>query len=207
MIQFKDFKKQYSEFTALNIPSFEIKNGLYWLKGINGSGKTTLLKTLGGIIPFEGSLLIEELDILKHKRAHRKIVNYAEAEPVFPEFLTAMDLIDFFVSTKGGSKEKCLQQLEMLNMKPELNKKTVTYSSGMMKKLSLALAFIGTPKWILLDEPLITLDVSATEAVTQWIEEEAHNGVSFLLTSHQPILFKDRQPSILNIENRTIAQQ
>lgn len=206
MIRFKNFLKQYGEFTALDIPSFEIQNGFYWLQGINGSGKTTLLKSIGGIIPFKGNLFIEESDVLKHKRAHRKMVNYAEAEPVFPEFLTSMDLINFFVSTKGGSKKKCLQQMEMLNMESELNKKTGTYSSGMLKKLSLALAFIGTPKWILLDEPLITLDVSAMENVSRWIEEEVHNGVSFLFTSHQPVHFRNVQPLILHIENRTIKQ-
>ena len=204
MIRFQNFKKQYGEFTALDIPSFEIEAGVYWLKGINGSGKSTLLKSLGGIIPFKGKLFIEGLDILQQKQEHRKIVNYAEAAPVFPEFLTAMDLIDFFVSTKGGSKEGCLQQLEKLNMTAALNKKTGTYSSGMLKKLSLALAFTGAPKWILLDEPLITLDTAAIELVSLWIEAYVGNGVSFILTSHQPIPFCVIHPKILNIENRTI---
>ena len=74
MIRFQNFKKQYGEFTALDIPSFEIGEGIYWLKGINGSGKSTLLKSPGGIIPFKGNLFIEELDVLKQKRAHRKIM-------------------------------------------------------------------------------------------------------------------------------------
>ncbi|MGV3539991.1 MAG: ABC transporter ATP-binding protein, partial [Rufibacter sp.] len=72
-----------------------------------------------------------------------------------------------------------------------LHKATGTYSSGMMKKLSLVLAFLGQPSLILLDEPLITLDTATVQAMYTLIKERHRQGVSFLLTSHQDIEMPD----------------
>ena len=60
-----------------------------------------------------------------------------------------------------------------------------TYSSGMLKKLSLALAFLGEPKVIMLDEPLITIDDRAVECMYDLIRQYHAQGVTFLLSSHQ----------------------
>lgn len=189
MIQFKDFKKEYGEYKALDIPFLEIDNGIYWLKGTNGSGKSTLLKSLAGLIPFEGMVQIDNINIRKNKQLHRRIVNYGEAEPVYPDFLTGQELIDFYIATKGGNKKICRQQAALLQLSDALHKKTGAYSSGMLKKLSLLLAFIGQPRWILLDEPLITLDAAAVKVVVQLIEQYYAQKIFFLLTSHQDVIF------------------
>ena len=61
-----------------------------------------------------------------------------------------------------------------------------TYSSGMLKKLSLVLAFLGQPTCIVLDEPLTTLDAEAIPVLCSWItNQQAQQGTSFLLSSHQ----------------------
>jgi len=63
-----------------------------------------------------------------------------------------------------------------------------SYSSGMLKKLSLVLAFLGQPRLILLDEPLNTIDVESLEILYRWINEKYQNEkISFLLSSHQPL--------------------
>ena len=173
----------------MDIPFFTISAGIYWLKGINGSGKSTLLRSLAGLIPFEGSVQITGIDIQKNKQQYRRIVNYGEAEPAYPGFLTGQELIDFYIITKGGNKKVCLQLAELLQLSDALQKKTGAYSSGMLKKLSLLLAFIGQPRWILLDEPLITLDVAAVQVILELIEQQYKQSISFLLTSHQDVVF------------------
>ncbi len=207
MIQFKDFKKEYGEYKALDIPSFKLDNGIYWLKGTNGSGKSTLLKSLAGLLPFEGSVAINNISIQKNKQLHRRTVNYGEAEPVYPGFLTGEELIDFFIATKSGNKKICLQQAALLQMSDALHKKTGAYSSGMLKKLSLLLAFIGQPRWILLDEPLITLDTAAVTVIIQLIEQQYEQGISFLLTSHQDVVFPHHSLPVqtLWIKDKTIV--
>ena len=63
-----------------------------------------------------------------------------------------------------------------------------TYSSGMLKKLSIILAFLGSPKWVLLDEPLTTIDSKSLDALYGIIRElYVERNVSFILSSHQQI--------------------
>ena len=207
MIQFQAFKKQYGEHLVLSIPNFEIPHGIYWLKGINGSGKSTLLRSLAGLIPFDGNIIIENINLKKNKQQHRQMLNYGEAAPVFPTFLTGLELIEFYVATKKGDKETCLQQCKQLNLATDaLQKQIGSYSSGMLKKLSIVLAFTGNPKWILLDEPLITLDIAAIEATLQLINQYYHQGVGFILTSHQDMDFENQALpiQILTTANQTI---
>ena len=207
MIQFINFQKQYGEYNVLDIAALQIESGMYWLKGANGSGKSTLLKCLAGIIPFEGTINIDDINIQKNKRLHRQIVNYSEAEPLYPDFLIGKELIDFYVSAKGGNTDQCMQQAKQLQLYDALQKPTGAYSSGMLKKLSLILAFTGKPKWILLDEPLITLDAEAVQVMLQLIEQAYKQDVSFVITSHQDVAFPNHNLPLqtLYIKDKTVT--
>ncbi len=207
MIKFINFKKQYDSQLVLDIPLLEIPQGVYWLKGINGSGKSTLLRSLSGLIPFEGEINIDGINIQKYKRQHRQMVNYGEAAPIYPSFLTGYDLINFYVETKKGDKTECLKHCTALHLSEEMLQKEVgAYSSGMLKKLSLVLAFVGQPKWILLDEPLITLDVEAVQTMLKIIEEKLIKNVGFILTSHQDMDFPDHKLALKTylVNNKTV---
>lgn len=185
MLSIKNFEKKYgnSDEPVLSIHDCKIEKGIYWIKGANGTGKTSLLKSIAGLIPFEGSILVDGCDINKNRMAYLQQVNYAEAEPQYPLFLSGKDLIDFYRSTKKGNFPDSL--LNSLGVEKFMHKKTSTYSSGMLKKLSLVLAFIGSPTLILLDEPLIALDVAAVEVLQSAIRQYHQEGVYFIITSHQ----------------------
>ena len=128
----------------------------------------------------------KSLSILKDRNEFLKSVNYAEAEPLYPPFLTAKDLVELYGATKKADIDAAKQQLEELHILDAYLQPVGTYSSGMVKKLSLVLAFMGNPDWILLDEPLITIDVAAVELVCKWINDwHARKGISFLISSHQ----------------------
>lgn len=128
----------------------------------------------------------KSLSILKDRNEFLKKVNYAEAEPLYPPFLTAKDLVELYGATKHADIDAAKQQLEELHILDAYLQPVGTYSSGMVKKLSLVLAFMGNPDWILLDEPLITIDVAAVELVCKWINDwHARKGISFLISSHQ----------------------
>lgn len=189
MIIFNKFIKKYQETTILDIQELSLNEGIYWLKGANGSGKSTLLKSLAGILHFEGDVLLNKLiSVKKHKRDYRRLVNFAEAEPIFPEFLTGKELIDMFAEAKGGTKQQKVFYTQTIGLQPYLDQPLGTYSSGMLKKLSLILAFMGKPRLILLDEPLITIDLNSLEVLYTWIiEQHQSEGTSFILASHQSL--------------------
>ncbi len=164
MLQFENVQKYYGSFLAMNIGALSIDKGVWWLQGENGSGKTTVLKMIAGLHPFSGNILLDNLYNLKKQRQQFiRRVNYAEAEPLYPPFLTAKDLIELYCYTKGGNIKEAIGLLQQLNVFDSYQKPLATYSSGMVKKVSLTLAFIGKPKLILLDEPLITIDTKAVE--------------------------------------------
>lgn len=206
MIEFSNYKKQFGNDVVLNIPELKLDKNIYWLKGVNGSGKSTLLNSLAGLNNFDGKVFVENCDIKKHKMRHRKLVNYAPAEVLYPDFLTGNDLIDFYVEAKGGIKDIALALSEKILLRDALAKKTGTYSSGMKKKLALVLAFIGRPAWILLDEPLITLDVASVHVVLSMVQEYAQKGIGFIITSHQDAEFGagHLQLEPLSIKNRQL---
>jgi ABC-2 type transport system ATP-binding protein len=189
MLHFIKFQKFYGNFPALQIDDLIIAPGIYWIKGVNGSGKSTLLKSIAGILAFNGDIILNNnISIKKQPVAYRKLVNFAEAEPLFPEFLTGMEMIALFASAKDAPVGQEQYFIESMKMQNYIERPIGTYSSGMLKKLSLVLAFLGNPKLILLDEPLITIDTESLKILYSWIyTQNRDKGVSFMLSSHQAL--------------------
>ena len=206
MLRFVNFQKSYGNYPALSIPDFTIDGGIYWIKGVNGSGKSTLLKSIAGILAFNGDILLDNISIKKQPVEYRKLINFAEAEPLFPEFLTGRELIDLFASAKDAPAGQEQPYLESMGMTSYIHKPVGTYSSGMLKKLSLLLAFLGKPQFILLDEPLITIDTAALTVLYQWItDHHRQHGTSFLLSSHQILDAEILPAQVLQIENQALS--
>mgnify|MGYP000223679219 CR=1 FL=1 len=187
MIKFLDYQKSYGSNPVLDIERLNLTSGIYWLRGENGSGKSTLLKSIAGIIPFKGNIILNDTyDIKRQAISYRKLVNFSEAEPIFPEFLSGRDLIKLFSTAKNAPKGQHQELVEEMEMGSYLHPPIGNYSSGMIKKLSLLLSFLGHPKLILLDEPLITLDAPSQLALNKWVNQSHRkHGVDFILSSHQ----------------------
>lgn len=208
MLQFENIQKYYESFLALEIPSLTIDDGLWWMQGENGSGKTTFLKMIAGLHPFTGNIILDnQYSLKKQRQQYIKSVNYAEAEPLYPIFLTAKDLVQLYCYTKKGDITQAQQLLKQLHVFDAYTQPLGSYSSGMTKKVSLALAFIGRPKVILLDEPLITIDVNAVNTVCSIIKDKQKEGISFIITSHQAIPADQLVfTGTLAAENKTITK-
>jgi ABC-2 type transport system ATP-binding protein len=187
MLKFLNVKKEYGSHLVVDIPSLEIKPGLYWLRGINGSGKSTVLKMAGGLIPFNGEIQIGAINLKKQPTEYRRLVSYADAEPMFPDYISGLDLIHFFNSVRKADKKSSNQLIEQIGIGTFYKNPIGSYSSGMVKKLSLVLAFIGKSDFIFLDEPLVTLDQASVEILFHLILDFHKEGTSFILTSHQQV--------------------
>ncbi|SEW34072.1 ABC transporter ATP-binding protein [Chitinophaga arvensicola] len=188
VIALREVKKNYQDVNILDIARLELPAGIYWLQGENGAGKTTCMKVMAGLIPFKGEILLQDnVSSRQHPVQFRRLINYAEAEPFYPSFLTGRDLLELYLRTKGGDPEQIRAISEKLGVHVFVNNPVSSYSSGMLKKLSLLLAFTGNPALILLDEPLITIDTRALAVLYDLIREYNAKGVSFIITSHQPL--------------------
>jgi len=172
---------------VLEISSLRLERKIYWLQGINGSGKTTFLSMLAGLIPFKGDILLDGINLRKKPLSYRRLVNFAEAEPLYPDFITGLELVSFYQDIRKAANVQTDMLVNLFKMHRFLSMSVGTYSSGMIKKLSLLLAFIGKPSLILLDEPLATLDEGSVHILPDLIR--AYNKefkTCFIFSSHQP---------------------
>jgi ABC-2 type transport system ATP-binding protein len=204
MLSIKNLKKEYGTHVILDIPQLQFESGLFWLKGNNGSGKSTLLKIISGIIPFDGEVNIDGVDLRKHPTVYRRLVNYVEAEPLYPPFLSGQDLASFFISTRMANKEEVEALIQKFNIGPFFKNPIGTYSSGMLKKLSLVLAFVGQPKYILLDEPLVTIDKESVPILYDLVKLYLNKGVNFVFTSHQAFELKGIAVKELEVKDHKV---
>ncbi len=187
MLQFANVLKTYDQQPVLEIDSLRLERNIYWLQGINGSGKTTFLSILAGLIPFKGEILLDGINLQQNPLTYRRLVSFAEAEPLYPEFITGVELVKFFQDLRKAATVQTDLLVNLFKMHRFLQMPIGTYSSGMIKKLSLLLAFIGRPSLILLDEPLATLDEESVHVMPELIS--AYNKefkTCFIFSSHQP---------------------
>jgi|CXWJ01.1.fsa_nt_gi ABC-2 type transport system ATP-binding protein len=208
MLSLSKIKKHYHHFLALDIPEINFEKGLSWIKGANGSGKTTLFKIISGIAPFDGEIILNDtISCKKNPQQYRLHVNYAPAEPVYPAFLTGKDLLDFYLSCKKGNEEQVKMLCDMFGMNEYVSNPVGTYSSGMLKKFSITCAFIGNPKLIVLDEPLITLDEASSNHLYNLIKETLKSDLAIFISSHQQVnLSRFNGCKNYVVENKTITR-
>jgi len=202
-----NISKNYGSHIVLEFDEWKIDSGIYWLKGGNGTGKTTLFRIISGQTPFDGTVLLDELNLKKQPTKFRSKISYAEAEPQYPQFITGKELLDFYKDARKASQIDIDSLTDLFEMTQFLNQKVGGYSSGMLKKLSIICAFIGDVELYILDEPLITIDTASADKLYQLILEKSKEGRSFLLSSHQEI-DKDKLTinEVFTIENKKVVK-
>ncbi len=195
MLQFRSFYKRYGSKLVLDIPNLSLETGLYWLQGPNGSGKTTLLRILAGILPFNGDVFLQSpnqqnrVSLRRSPTSYRRLIAWADAEPQYPGFLTGYEVLDFYQNILHPDAGQVKRLIEGFGVGAWLDTRTAAWSSGMTKKLSLLLAFLGKPALILLDEPLTTLDAPGRTVFDEFVTScQRDRGTSFLISSHQDIV-------------------
>ena len=146
---------------------------------------------------------MDGINIRQDPVSYRRLVNFAEAEPLYPDFITGHELISFYQDTRKAASAQIDMLINLFKMHHFLKTPIGTYSSGMVKKLSLLLAFIGRPSWMLLDEPLATLDEGSVQVLPELISayhKEFRTGFifsshqSFTLTGHDRPFHSDSRP-------------
>ncbi|NSL85339.1 ATP-binding cassette domain-containing protein [Chitinophaga sp. Mgbs1] len=160
---------------------------------------------ISGQIPFEGDILFRGISIKRQPQDYRRQIGWAEAEPLFPPFMTGMDLILLHEHIRKADKAATRLLMEQLQLHSFVKGAIGSYSAGMTKRLSLALALIGQPSLVVLDEPVTTLDAHSFTAVSDIILEQQQRGVTFLMSSHQDLDTRISQSQqVLTVVNKSV---
>jgi ABC-type multidrug transport system ATPase subunit len=155
--------KKYGSTTALDNARLNVKEGtIHGLIGPNGAGKSTTIKILSTLVrPDRGEVSIGDVP-LKNGRAIRHQIGVVPETPRLHEYLTAREEITAYARISGMGKTQTAQRvssvLEELDIRTVANQEISRYSTGMKKRVALALAMVTDPPVLLLDEPMAGLD-------------------------------------------------
>ena len=142
---------------------------------------------LAGLVPFKGTISLDGISLRDQPLPYRRLVSFAEAEPLYPAFITGHELVNFYKDIRKADTSQTDMLIDFFRMLRFLPQPVGSYSSGMIKKLSLLLAFMGKPALILLDEPLSTLDEGAVHFMPDLINAyHKEFSTGFIFSSHQP---------------------
>jgi ABC-type multidrug transport system ATPase subunit len=164
-LQIRNLSKAYGNGVhALKNVSLTIPQGMFGLLGPNGAGKSTLMRTIATLQdPDKGSIQLADIDAIRQKDRIRETLGYLPQEfGVFPN-VTAERLLDHFAVLKGITEHDMRREvvgalLKQTNLHDARRKKLGTYSGGMRQRFGVAVALLGNPKLIIVDEPTAGLD-------------------------------------------------
>ncbi|HYI08155.1 MAG TPA: ABC transporter ATP-binding protein [Thermoanaerobaculia bacterium] len=149
---------------ALKGISLDVPPGMFGLLGRNGAGKSTLMRILATLQePDEGTIHLGELDVIRQKERVRETLGYLPQSFGFHPRVRAERLLDHFAVLKGlvdaGSRREVVEALlRRTNLWDVRNQRVGTFSGGMRQRLGVAIALLGNPKLIIVDEPTAGLD-------------------------------------------------
>ena len=164
--------------------SFKINRGrLVGLIGPSGSGKTTLMRTLIGMqIPSSGSATI--LGQPAGSRPLRAHIGYVSQDPAVYSDLTVEQNLRYFAQLTGASRDQVGKILTQVDLTPQRKQLVSTLSGGQMARVSLAIALLGSPSILILDEPTVGLDPVLRVQLWKLFHKLAKEGKTLIVSSH-----------------------
>jgi ABC-type multidrug transport system ATPase subunit len=186
MIVYQNFSKHYGKVIAASNIDLEVRRGeTLALIGPNGSGKTTALKAALGLLrPTSGRVLVAGHDVAAAGITTRGLLGYLPQRLSFREGTTARGAMQFYAALRGCGPERVEQLLDRVGLLDVAHRRADEFSGGMRQRLGLAIALIGNPAAILLDEPSAALDPSGTLLIRDMVADMRSEGRTVLLSSH-----------------------
>ncbi len=188
-IQTKDLTKRYRDTTAVDGLNLAVRRGeLLCLLGVNGAGKTTTVKLLSGLVrPTCGDAFLLGKSITHKAQEIKRSLGVSPQESAVAPNLTARENLALMCGVFGLKKEEKKQKIDALSkrlaLSSFLDKRASKLSGGMVRRLSIAMALVGDPEILFLDEPTLGLDVLSRSDLWELVRE-LKGDVTIVLTTH-----------------------
>ncbi len=189
-LQAESLHKSFNDHKAVDGVSFAIDEGeIFGLLGPNGAGKTTTIRMLSTILPPDrGDVTIGGYSIRHDADEVRRLIGVCPQELALYAEMSAFDNLVFFGRMAGlDGKEAGVQamtQLELMGLEDRARGKVDKYSGGMKRRVNLAIALMGHPRLLFLDEPTVGIDPQSRNMIYGIIEGLRDRGMTILYTTH-----------------------
>ena len=188
VIETKDLCKQYGPHTAVDHVELHVPQGcVYGFIGPNGAGKSTTMKMLLGLIhPTAGRVRLLGQDLTEKSRLTllRQTGSLIES-PAGYLHLTAQENLEIVADLKGVPHKDIGRVLDIVHLTQDRSRRVGQYSLGMKQRLGIAMALLGSPKLLILDEPTNGLDPAGIQEMRALIQNmPAATGATVLISSH-----------------------
>lgn len=182
--------KSFNGLKAVAGVSFTIDQGeIFGLLGPNGAGKTTTIRILSTVLaPDRGDVSIGGHSLRHDADAARRLIGVCPQElALYPE-MSALDNLVFFGKMVGlhgrEAKSQAMVLLDMMGLADRAKGKIDKFSGGMKRRVNLAVALIGNPRLLFLDEPTVGIDPQSRNLIYDTIEGLRDTGMTVLYTTH-----------------------
>ena len=180
-----DLNKKFKDTYAVSNINMKIRKcDIYGFIGSNGAGKSTTLKMIAGLMfPTSG-----EIKLFGEKRnvyTPRRIGALIENAGIYPH-LSAYDNMDILAASMGlKNKQKLIELLNLVHLDPKSKKKAKKFSLGMKQRLGIAMALLGSPDLLILDEPINGLDPEGIREIREVIQKlNEEKNMTIIISSH-----------------------
>lgn len=182
--------KSFNEHKAVNGVSFSIEHGeVFGLLGPNGAGKTTTIRILSTILePDRGDVTIGGNSIRHQADQVRRLIGVCPQELALYPDLSALENLVFFGRMVGldgkQAKAQAMFNLEKMGLADRAKGRVDRFSGGMKRRVNLAIALMGDPQLLFLDEPTVGIDPQSRNMIYETIEGLRDGGMTILYTTH-----------------------
>jgi ABC-2 type transport system ATP-binding protein len=186
----ENLQKSYGDVQAVKDISFTVQPGeIFGLLGPNGAGKTTTIRCLCTLAkPDAGKIEVGGISAIASPKAVRQRLGYVAQEVAPDKVLTGRELLKLQAALYHLPQkiigDRIEQLIDILGLEEYANKKTGTYSGGILKRLDLAAGLLHQPEVLVLDEPTVGLDIESRLVVWEFLQELRAAGTTVLITSH-----------------------
>ena len=191
MLKIEHYSKTYSGgHRAVDDLSLHVLPGeIYGFIGHNGAGKTTTLRAVAGVMDFtEGRILIDGHDIKKEPVPAKKVTAFLPDNPDLYEFMKGIDFLNFIADLYDIPADQRTRDIrtyaDAFALTGNLGSPIGSYSHGMRQKLALISAFLRHPKLLVLDEPFVGLDPSASHLMKEFLAQLCREGSAVFFSTH-----------------------
>lgn len=205
-IDFRNLSKQYKDVLAVSDFSAQVLSGrVTGFLGPNGAGKSTALRCLLGLVtPSSGEALINGGPYSALNEPIRHVGAVLDSRGFHPG-LTALQNMKVMASASGIDFARIDEVLKLVDLEHAAKKRTKGFSLGMKQRLSLAIAMLGDPEILVLDEPANGLDPLGIVWLREFVQKLAAEGRTILISSHQLAEMQNTVDDVLIINHGVLV--